>query len=156
MCRCDLSRKWRVVKISVSPMAKAADPDTVEVVQKRSDSHSDKLALLKKMKRKTSPPGLVQMVFDVTPETKAKLEALASASGMTLSQAAGIILEAQVAQHKKLEEQIRKSVSEAMQEEYRHLEEELARINAPTGTLNNLLVSNSRSSTRATRVALSP
>ena len=121
-------------------MAKVTDPDTVEVVQKRSDSHSDKLAVLKKMKRKASHPGLVQMVFDVTPETKAKLEALASASGMTLSQAAGIILEAQVAQHKKLEEQIRKSVSEAMQEEYRHLEEELARINEPTEKLNNLLV----------------
>ena len=140
MCRGDLPRKWRIVKISVSLMAKVTDPDTVEVVQKRSDAHLDKLALLKKMKRKASHPGLVQMVFDVTPETKAKLEALARESGMSLSQAAGIILEAQVAQHKKLEEQIRKSVSEAMQEEYRHLEEELTRINAPTEKLNNLLL----------------
>jgi hypothetical protein len=31
-------------------------------------------------------------------------------------------------------------VSEAMQEEFRHLEEELARMNAPTEKLNNLLV----------------
>ena len=98
MCRGDLPRKWRIVKISVSLMAKVTDPDTVEVVQKRSDAHSDKLALLKKMKRKASRPGLVQMVFDVTPETKAKLEALARESGMSLSQAAGIILEAQVGQ----------------------------------------------------------
>jgi hypothetical protein len=121
-------------------MAKVTDPDTLEVLQKLSGTHADKLALLKKMKRKASPPGLVQMVFDVTPETKAKLEALARDSGMSLSQAAGIILEAQIAKHKKLEEQIRKSVSEAMQEEYRHFEEEIARINAPTEKLNNLLV----------------
>ena len=121
-------------------MAKVIDPDTLEVLQKLSGTHADKLALLKKMKRKASPPGLVQMVFDVTPETKAKLETLARDSGMSLSQAAGIILEAQIAKHKKLEEQIRKSVSEAMQEEYRHFEEEIARINTPTEKLNNLLV----------------
>ena len=58
---------------------------------------------------------------------------------MSVSQAAGIILEAQVAKHKKLEEEIRRTVSEAMQEENRRFEEELARINAPTETLNNLL-----------------
>jgi hypothetical protein len=121
-------------------MAKVTDPDTLEALQKLSGSHADKLALLKKMKRKASHPGLVQMVFDVTPETKSKLEALASASGMSLSQAAGIILEAQVAQHKKLEEQIRKSVSEAIDAEYTRLEEELSRINAPTETLNRLLL----------------
>jgi hypothetical protein len=121
-------------------MVKVTDPGTVEVVQKLSDSHLDKLAVLKKMKRKASHPGLVQMVFDVTPETKDKLEALARESGMSLSQAAGIILEAQVTKHKKLEVEIRKMVSEAMQEEYWHLEEELARINAPTEKLNNLLV----------------
>ena len=121
-------------------MVKVTDPGTVEVVQKLSDSHLDKLAVLKKMKRKASHPGLVQMVFDVTPETKDKLEALARESGMSLSQAAGIILEAQVTKHKKLEVEIRKMVSEAMQEEYRHLEEELVRINAPTEKLNNLLV----------------
>ena len=121
-------------------MAKMTDLDTVGVVQKRSDSHSDKLALLKKMKRKASHPGLVQMVFDVTPETKDKLEALARASGMSLSQAAGIILEVQIPKHKKLEEEIRKMVSEAMQEEYTRLEEELARINAPIETLNRLLL----------------
>ena len=51
-------------------MAKVTDPDTVEVVQKLSDSHSDKLAVLKKVKRKASHPGLVQIVFDVAPETK--------------------------------------------------------------------------------------
>ena len=79
------------------------------------------------------------MVLDVTAETKAKLEKLARESGMSLSQAAGIILEAQVAKHKQLEEEIRKTVSEAMQEENRRFEEELARINAPTETLNNLL-----------------
>ena len=121
-------------------MAKVTDTDTVEVVQKPSDSYTDKLALLKKMQRKASHPGLVQMVFDVTPETKDKLEALARDSGMSLSRAAGIILEAQIAKHKKLEEEIRRRVSEAMQEENRRLEEELAQINAPTETLNNLLV----------------
>ncbi len=107
-------------------MAKVTDPDTVEVVQKPSDSYTDKLALLKKMQRKASHPGLVQMVFDVTPETKDKLEALARDSGMSLSRTAGIILEAQIAKHKKLEEEIRRIVSEAMQEENRRLEEELA------------------------------
>ena len=140
MCRGALPRKRRVVKIGVSPMVKVIDPDTVEVVRKRSGSHADKLPVLKEMQRKASQPGLVQMVFDVTPETKAKLEALARESGMSLSQAAGIILEAQLAKHKKLEEAIRRMVSEAMQEENRRLEEELARINAPTETLNNLLV----------------
>jgi hypothetical protein len=121
-------------------MTKITHPDTVEVVQNRSDSHADQLAVLKQMKRKASQPGLVQMVFEVTPETKDKLEALARDSGMSLSQVAGIMLEAQVAKHKKLEEEIRKTVSEAMQEETRRLEEELARINAPTATLNHLLV----------------
>src|ERR687896_308151 len=121
-------------------MAKMTNPDTSEMVKRQSDPHADDLALLKKMQRQASQTGLVQMVFDVTAETKAKLEKLARESGMSLSQAAGIILEAQVAQHKKLEEQIRKSVSEAMQEEYRHLEEELTRINAPTEKLNNLLL----------------
>jgi hypothetical protein len=121
-------------------MAKMTDPATLKALKKLSGSQADQLSLLKKMKRKASHPGLVQMVFDVTPETKAKLEELARESGMSLSQAAGIILEAQVAQHKKLEEQIRKSVSEAMDEEYTRLEEELARINAPTETLNRLLL----------------
>ena len=121
-------------------MAKATDPDTMEVVQKLSDAQADQLAVQKKMKRKASHSGLVQMVFDVTPETKDKLEALARDSGMSLSRAAGIILEAQIAKHKKLEEEIRRIVSEAMQEENRRLEEELAQINAPTETLNNLLV----------------
>ena len=121
-------------------MAEMTGSDTSKALKKQTGSHADKLALLKKMKRKASHPGLVQMVFDVTPETKAKLEELARESGMSLSQAAGIILEAQVAQHKKLEEQIRKSVSEAMDEEYTRLEEELARINAPTETLNRLLL----------------
>ena len=59
---------------------------------------------------------------------------------MSLSQAAGILLEAQIAKHKKLEEAIRRTISEAMQEESRRFEEELARINAPTETLNKLLV----------------
>ena len=121
-------------------MAKVTDPDTVEVVQQCSDAHADQRAVLKKMQRKASHPGLVQMVFDVTPETKAKLEALARESGMSLSQAAGILLEAQIAKHKKLEEAIRRTISEAMQEENRRFEEELARINAPTETLNKLLV----------------
>jgi hypothetical protein len=121
-------------------MAKVTDPDTLEALQKLSGSQADKFALLKKMKRKASHPGLVQMVFDVTPETKDKLEALARESGMSLSQAAGIILEVQIAKHKKLEEEIRRMVSEAMREEYRHLEEELAQMNAPTEKLNNLLV----------------
>jgi hypothetical protein len=121
-------------------MAKMTDPDTSKAVKKQSDSHADDLALLKKMQRQASHTGLVQMVFDVTPETKAKLEKLARESGMSLSQAAGIILEAQVAKHKKLEEEIRRTVSEAMQEEYRHFEEKIARINAPTETLNNLLM----------------
>ena len=122
------------------PMVEGTDPDTSKEQKKTSRSFADKLSLLKKTKRKASHTGLVQMVFDVTPETKAKLEEVASASGMSLSQAAGIILEAKVAEHKQLEEQIRKSVSEAMQEEYRHLEEELTRINAPTEKLNNLLL----------------
>ena len=120
-------------------MAKMTNPDTTKMVKKQSDSHADDLALLKKMQRQASQTGLVQMVFDVTAETKAKLEKLARESGMSLSQAAGIILEAQVAKHKQLEEEIRKTVSEAMQEENRRFEEELARINAPTETLNNLL-----------------
>src|SRR5688572_31196214 len=140
MCRGALPSKLRVVKISVSPMGKGTDRDISKEQKKLSRSLADKLALLKKTKRETSHTGLVQMVFDVTPETKAKLEALARDSGMSLSQAAGIILEAQIAKHKKLEEEIRRIVSEAMQEENRHLEEELARINAPTETLNNLLV----------------
>ena len=121
-------------------MVKGTDPDTSKEQKKISRSLADKLALLKKTKRKASHTGLVQMVFDVTPETKAKLEELARESGMSLSQAAGIILEAQVAEHKQLEEQIRKGVSEAMDEEYTRLEEELARINAPTETLNRLLL----------------
>jgi hypothetical protein len=121
-------------------MPKMTDPDISKAVKKQSDSHDDDLALLNKMQRRASQTGLVQMVFDVAPETKAKLEKLARESGMSLSQAAGIILEAQVAKHKKLEEEIRRTVSEAMQEEYRHFEEKLARINAPTETLNNLLV----------------
>jgi hypothetical protein len=83
-------------------MAKVTDPDILEALHKLSGSHADKLALLKKMKRKASHPGLVQMVFDVTPETKDKLEALARESGMSLSQAAGIILEAQITKHKTL------------------------------------------------------
>ena len=120
-------------------MAKMTNSDTTKMVKKRSDSHADDLALLKKMQRQASQTRLVQMVFDVTAETKAKLEKLARESGMSLSQAAGIILEAQVAKHKQLEEEIRKTVSEAMQEENRRFEEELARINAPTETLNNLL-----------------
>ena len=121
-------------------MPKMTDPDISKAVKKQSDSHDDDLALLNKMQRRASQTGLVQMVFDVAPETKAKLEKLAKESGMSLSQAAGIILEAQVAKHNKLEEEIRRTVSEAMQEEYRHFEEKLARINAPTETLNNLLV----------------
>jgi hypothetical protein len=121
-------------------MAKATDPDTSKAFKKLSRSHAEKLALLTKAKQKVPQTGLVQMVFDVTPETKAKLEALAQESGMSLSQAAGIILEAQVTNHKKLEEEIRRTVSEAMQEENRRFEEELARINAPTKKLNNLLV----------------
>ena len=121
-------------------MVKDTDSDTPKEQKKISRSLADKLALLKKTKRKASHTGLVQMVFDVTPETKAKLEELARESGMSLSQAAGIILEAQVAEHKQLEEQIRKGVSEAMNEEYTRLEEELARINAPTETLNRLLL----------------
>ena len=121
-------------------MVKGTDPDTSKEQKKTSRSFADKLSLLKKTKRKASHTGLVQMVFDVTPETKAKLEEVASASGMSLSQAAGIILEAKVAEHKQLEEQIRTSVSEAMDEEYTRLEEELARINAPTETLNRLLL----------------
>ena len=120
-------------------MAKMTDPATLKTLQKLSDSQADQLSLLKKMKRKASHPGLVQMVFDVTPETKAKLEALARESGMSLSQAAGIILEARIRMHKQLEEDIRRKVSEAMQEEYSRFKEELARINAPTETLNNLL-----------------
>jgi hypothetical protein len=120
-------------------MAKMTNPDTTKMVKKQSDSHADDLALLKKMQRQASQTGLVQMVFDVTAETKAKLEKLARESGMSLSQAAGIILEAQVAKHKQLEEEIRKTVSEAMQEENRRFEEELARINAPTDTLTSLL-----------------
>src|SRR5688572_33042297 len=120
-------------------MVNDTDSETSKEQKRISRSLADKLALLKKTKRKASHTGLVQMVFDVTPETKAKLEALARDSGMSLSQAAGIILEAQIAKHKKLEEEIRRIVSEAMQEENRHLEEELARINAPTETLNNLL-----------------
>jgi hypothetical protein len=121
-------------------MAKMTDPATLKALKKLSGSQVDQLSLLKKMRRKASHTGLVQMVFDVTPETKAKLEELARESGMSLSQAAGIILEAQVAQHKKLEEQIRKGVSEAVDEEYTRLEEELARINAPIETLNRLLL----------------
>ena len=121
-------------------MVKGTDPDTSKEQKKTSRSFADKLSLLKKTKRKASHTGLVQMVFDVTPETKAKLEEVASASGMSLSQTAGIILEAQVAEHKQLEEQIRKGVSEAMDEEYMRLEEELARINAPTEKLNRLLL----------------
>ena len=140
MCRGALPRKLRVVKISVSPMGKGTDRDISKEQKKLSRSLADKLALLKKTKRETSHTGLVQMVFDVTPETKAKLEALARESGMSLSQAAGIILEAQIAKHKKLEEAIRRTISEAMQEENRRFEEELVRINAPTETLNNLLV----------------
>ena len=81
-------------------MVKGTDSDTPKEQKKISRSLADKLALLKKTKRKASHTGLVQMVFDVTPETKAKLEELARASGMSLSQAAGIILEAQVAEHK--------------------------------------------------------
>jgi hypothetical protein len=121
-------------------MPKMTRSDTSKAVKKQSDSQADEFVLFKKLQRKASQTGLVQMVFDVAPETKAKLEKLARESGMSLSQAAGIILEAQVAQHKKLEEQIRKSVSEAMDEEYTRLEEELARINAPTETLNRLLL----------------
>jgi ATP-dependent Lon protease len=121
-------------------MPKMRDPDISKAVKKQSDWHADDLALLNKRQRQASQTGLVQMVFDVTPETKAKLEKLARESGMSLSQAAGIILEAQVAKHQKLEEEIRRTVSEAMQEEYRHFEEQLARIHAPTETLNNLLV----------------
>jgi ACT domain-containing protein len=89
-------------------MAKMTDPATLKALKKLSGSQADQLSLLKKTKRKASHTGLVEMVFDVTPETKAKLEELARESGMSLSQAAGIILEAQVAEHKKLEEQIRK------------------------------------------------
>jgi hypothetical protein len=121
-------------------MEKMTDPGISKALKKQSGSQTDKLALMKKLRRKASHPGLVQMVFDVTPETKDKLEALARESGMSLSQAAGIILEAQITKHKKLEEEIRKMVSEAMQEEYTRLEEELARINAPTETLNRLLL----------------
>jgi enoyl-CoA hydratase/carnithine racemase len=121
-------------------MAKMTDPDTSKAVKKQSNSHADDLALLKKMQSQASHTGLVQMVFDVPPETKAKLEKLARESGMSLSQVAGIILEAQITKHKKLEEEIRRTVSEAMQAENRRFEEELARINAPTETLNNLLV----------------
>jgi hypothetical protein len=120
-------------------MAKVTDPDTSKALQKRSGSQVDKLALLKKMQRKVSHPGLVQMIFAVTPETKAKLEALARGSGMSLSQTAGIILEAQMTKHQKLEEEIRRTVSEAMQEEFGHLEEKLARMNTPTEKLNSLL-----------------
>ena len=121
-------------------MAKMTDPGISKALKKQSGSQADRLALMKKLRRKASHPGLVQMVFDVTPETKDKLEALARESGMSLSQAAGIILEAQITKHKKLEEDIRKMVSEAMQEEYTRLEEELARINAPIETLNRLLL----------------
>ena len=136
MCRGALPRKRRVVKIGVSPMGKGTDRDISKEQKKLSRSLADKLALLKKTKRETSHTGLVQMVFDVTPETKAKLEALARESGMSLSQAAGIILEAQIAKHKKLEEAIRRTISEAMQEENQRFEEELVRSGQPFGIVD--------------------
>jgi hypothetical protein len=120
-------------------MPKMIDSDTSKAVKKQSDSHTDEFVLFKKLQRKASQTELVQMVFDVTPETKAKLEKLARESGMSLSQAAGIILEARIMMHKQLEEDIRRKVSEAMDAEYRRFEEDLARINAPTETFNNLL-----------------
>jgi hypothetical protein len=92
MCFFGLLSKQRVAKIGLAilrPMVKGTDPDTTKEQKKISRSLADKLALLKKCK--ASHTGLVQMVFDVTPETKAKLEELARESGMSLSQAAGII-----------------------------------------------------------------
>src|SRR5688500_14327872 len=111
-------------------MPKMTGSDTSKALKKQSGSQADEFMLFKKLQRKASHTGLVQMVFDVTPETKAKLEKLVRESGMSLSQAAGIILEARITMHKQLEEDIRRKVSEAMQEEYTRFEEELARINA--------------------------
>ena len=120
-------------------MAKMTDPEISKAIKKLSGSQADEFGLLKKMQRKASQTGLVQMVFDVTPETKGKLEKLARESGMSLSQVAGIILETQIMKHKKLEEETRRMVSEAMHAEYRRLEEELSQINAPTEKLISLL-----------------
>jgi hypothetical protein len=121
-------------------MAKVTDTNTSKALKKQSGSQADEFVLFKKLQRRASPTGLVQMVFDVTPETKNKLEEIARASGISLSQTAGILLEARITMHKKLEEEIRRKVSEAMDAEYSRLEEALARMNAPTETLNNLLV----------------
>jgi hypothetical protein len=120
-------------------MAKLTDTNTSKALKKQSGSQADEFVLFKKLQRKASQTGLVQMVFDVTPETKNKLEEIARASGMSPSQAAGIILEARITMHKQLEEDIRRKVSEAMDAEYRRLEEELARLNAPSEKLTSLL-----------------
>jgi hypothetical protein len=56
------------------------------------------------------------------------------ATGQSVSEAAFVIFHAQMKKHKKLEESIRKAISEAMDKEYTRVEEELVRINQQKGS----------------------
>jgi hypothetical protein len=83
--------------------------------------------------------GLVTMQIEITVEAYEKICELATQSGMSLPQAASVLLTAQIEKHTKLEEVIQQMVSEAFDAKYRQFEEELIRLNAPTEKANRII-----------------
>jgi hypothetical protein len=61
--------------------------------------------------------GLVPMMFEVTPEVQARIEKCAKKAHMSVSEAAGVILEYQLNKQDAIEEIIREKIQKAFDEE---------------------------------------
>ena len=102
-------------------MEKFTPSDKLKELRQISRTHKDKLNAIHKARREAWNKGLVKMDMEIPHDLYVKIETLAKDAGISTSQAFSIILTEQVRIWQEQEERIRKTIADAIEEEYQRI-----------------------------------